>query len=98
MRGCLLTPPVQGDLDCLLNQWEAWLGMRQHETAGPLESCLECGEGAMILKEAAADIRSGPREALQAARPWGKYANEGWRPQAGTPAPPGTPALPEWLG
>jgi len=72
--------------------------MRKHDTAGSLESCLECPEGALVVKEAAADIRSGPRESGQAARPWSKYADEGRGTQAGTPAPPGAPALPDWLG
>ena len=97
MRGCRLTPPAPGDLECLLNQWEAWAGMVKRGLAGVYGDCLDCPEGALVLQEAS-DIRSGPREARQAARPWGKYANEGWRPQAGTPAPPGTPALPDWLG
>ena len=98
MRPCLLTPRVESYLGCLLNQWEAWQGMRRHETAGSLESCLECDEGVMVLKEAAADIRSGHREPARVWKTWSKYRNEGRRSQAGTPAPPGTPVLPEWLG
>ena len=95
MRPCLLTPPAPGDLECLLNQWTPWEGMTKRESAGGLCRCLECREGVLILKKAAMLYEVKPKEPRPPSR-WTKR-DEGWRPQAGTPVPPGTPALPEFL-